>query len=261
MNLKNEIKTIIHFVLNLFFGWFPIKRIAILMYHSVDYNPVFFTVKPEEFQKQMDYLKNKKYNVISFGQLLKYLQNKNIPSKTVILTFDDGYEDNYFNVFPILKRYNFPAAIFLTVGFVGKEIPNSAGIPLKALNWDQIREMHSSGLIDFEPHSINHYKLTKIPIEEMKKEILNSKNEIERELLKTCQLFCYPKGKYNQGIINFLRKFGFLGAVTLEPGLVRLNDNPFKLKRNSIDSWVGFPQFKGKLNLSVDIFRKFFKNE
>ena len=75
------------------------------MYHSIDYNKVFFTVKPENFRKQMDYLYRKKYNVIPLLELVDFLKNKKeIPSKTVVLTFDDGYEDNYFNAFPVFKN-------------------------------------------------------------------------------------------------------------------------------------------------------------
>lgn len=258
MNLKNQIKTFGYFVLNFTVGLLPTKKASILMYHSVDYNPVFFTVKPEEFQRQMNYLYEKKYNVVSLNQLLKYLQAKNIPPKTIVLTFDDGYEDNYFNVFPILKKYNFPAIIFLTTGFIGKEIPNSAGIPLRALNWYQIREMHNSGLIDFQPHTMSHPKLTKISLENAKKEILESKKIIEEKLNKECHFFSYPHGNFNEEIKEILRKNDFWAAVTIKEGLVSLNDDFLVLKRNSVDSTTNMLQFKGKISFSIEIFRKIF---
>jgi len=262
MNLKNKIKNLTYFGLNIIFGSFPIRKASILMYHSVSYNKVFFTVKPENFRRQMDYLYQNKYNVISLSELINFLKNKKeIPQKTVVLTFDDGYEDNYFNVFPILKGYNFPATIFLATGFIEKEIPNSAKIPLKTLDWRQIKEMHNSGLINFKPHTVNHPKLTQISLEEAKKEILDSKRIIEEKLNKKCKFFAYPYGKYNQEIIKILKENGFEGAVTIKEGLVSAEDDLFSLKRNSINSQTTFSQFKGKLNLSVDIFRKIFKDE
>ena len=198
MNLKNKIKTAIYFGLNVFFGSLPTGKAAILMYHSIDHNKVFFTVTPENFRKQMDLLYKEKYSIISLGELAGLIIDKRaIPLKTVVLTFDDGYQDNYFNAFPILKKYNFPATIFLATGFIGKNRISSSGATLKILNWDQIIEMHNSGLVDFEPHTVSHLKLHRLSLEEAKKEILNSKRTIEEKLNKKCKFFAYPYGKYN----------------------------------------------------------------
>jgi len=198
VNLKNKIKTAIYFGLNVFFGSLPTGKAAILMYHSIDHNKVFFTVTPENFRKQMDLLYKEKYSIISLGELAGLIIDKRaIPLKTVVLTFDDGYQDNYFNAFPILKKYNFPATIFLATGFIGKNRISSSGATLKILNWDQIIEMHNSGLVDFEPHTVSHLKLHRLSLEEAKKEILNSKRTIEEKLNKKCKFFAYPYGKYN----------------------------------------------------------------
>lgn len=248
MSLKNKIKTLLYEGLNFSFGHFSVKRAAILMYHSIDYNKASFTVKPENFRKQMDYLYKKDYNIISINQLLEYFRAENIPAKSVVLTFDDGYQDNFFNVFPILKKYNFPATIFLTTDFIGKEYLNSAGISLKILNWDQIKEMYNSGLIDFEPHSLTHLKLTKISLNAAEREILQSKRVIEENLRKKCDFFSYPYGVYNPKIVEILKKHNFKAAVLVKKGLVSKNDNPFLLKRNSIDALVDCHQFKGKIS-------------
>ncbi|XOB41353.1 MAG: polysaccharide deacetylase family protein [Candidatus Nealsonbacteria bacterium] len=262
MSLRNNLKNLAYFGLNSIFGSFSVKKAAILMYHSIDYNKIFFTVSLENFKKQMNYLYKRKYNVISLTSLTDYLrEKKEISAKTIVLTFDDGYEDNYFNAFPVLKKYNFPATVFLITGFIGKKKPNSANIPLQILNWSEIKEMHNSDLIDFEPHTVNHLKLTNIDLEQAEKEILESKNVIERELKKKCHFFAYPYGDYNQGLKEILIKNKFLGAVGIKERLVSNNENLFSLKRNSIDSSVSFYQFKGKLNLSVNVFRKIFKNE
>lgn len=261
MNLKNKAKSLIYFTLDSFSLFYPKKRASILMYHSIDKNSVFFTVKPQTFQKQMRYLYEKNYNVISLSGLVDFLKTKNeIPGKTIVLTFDDGYRDNYFNVFPVLKKYNFPATIFLTTGFIGKMIPNSSNIFLPALDWSQIKEMHKSGLIDFEPHTVSHKKLTKISLEKAKEEILESERTIEEELNKNCKFFAYPCGNYNKDVATLLKEIGFLGALTVNEGIISKDDDLFLLKRNSIDSLTDFNQFKGKLIYSVNIFRKMFKD-
>lgn len=255
MFFKNSLKSLIYLGLNYTFGLLPVKKASILMYHSIDYNPVFFTMRPEGFQKQMNYLFKKNYNVVALNKLIEYIKNKNIPPKTVVLTFDDGYEDNYFNAFPVLKKYNFPATIFLATGFVGKKkISKSKGISFQMLNWQQIKEMHNSGLIDFEPHTMSHPKLNQIPLKKAKKEILESKEIIEQNLDKKCRFFAYPYGKYNQEIKESLKKNKFWAAVAIKEGLVLSHDDLFNLKRNSVDSLVSFIQFKGKLNYSVILF-------
>lgn len=222
---------------------------SILMYHSIDYNKIFFTVKPEDFKTQMDWLYQKKYNVISLSKLVDIVKLKEkIPPKTLVLTFDDGFKDNYFNAFPILKKYNFPATIFLTTDFIGGEQKNeSTGILFKTLDWSQTKEMHNSGLIDFEPHTGSHLELTKIPLNEAEKEILSSRRIIEEALGKTCYFFAYPRGKYNKEIINILKENNFLAALTVDPGRVKQNSELLKLPRMSIDSLTGRFQFLHKI--------------
>ena len=238
MFLKKIIKDELAFISLLF----PCQKgVSVLMYHSIAHNDVFFTVKPEMFEKQMKYLKDKDYNVIKLSDLISLLEsNEELPKKTVVLTFDDGYQDNYNNAFLILKKYNFPATIFLVTGLVNQEINNSQNIPLKILNWEQIKEMHQSGLIDFQPHTVNHQELNK-------QEIIDSKKEIEERLNKKCEFFTYPRGVYNDKIIDILKNNGFRAAWTVENGRIKKDDNLFKLKRISVNSITSFIQFKVKI--------------
>ena len=122
-----------------------IYRLPILMYHSIDYTSDRkdrMTISPEVFAKQMRYLHDNKYNVISLEKAVSYIRDrKRPPAKTVAITFDDGYENNYKYVYPVLKRYNIPATIFIITDFVGTE---------GFLNWNEIKEMSASGLVDIE---------------------------------------------------------------------------------------------------------------
>ncbi len=233
------------------------NKASILMYHSIGYNKMSFSVLPKDFEKQMNYLFQEKYNVVSLKKLVEYIKNKNIPEKTIVLTFDDGYEDNYQFAFSVLKRYKFPATIFLATSFIGKRA-FWIKFPLPMLKIEQIKEMHNSLLIDFEPHTCFHLKLHKIPISKAVEEIQESKRFIENLLNKKCLFFAYPYGKFNSEIKEFLKKEEFLAAVTVKEGMVSLDDDPFLLKRNYIDSSVDFFEFKGKLNSAVEVFDKIF---
>jgi len=217
------------------------KGIPVLMYHSIGSNDVLFTVKPEEFARQMKYLKDNQYQVINLAKLVESLKSdRPLPKKNIVLTFDDGYQDNYLNVWPILKKYNFPATIFLATGLIGREINNSQNILLSALKWSEIKEMHQSGLIDFEPHTVNHQ-------ESSQEEIIDSKKIIEEKLGKKCYFFAYPRGYYDEAAINILKNNGFKAARTVEAGKVNKGDDLFKLKRISVNSTTSFIQFKTNL--------------
>lgn len=231
-------------------GLKPFDRgISVLMYHSVAYNKIFFTVKPEDFKKQMAYFVEKKYSVIPLAKLAGMIKNKEkIPPKTLVLTFDDGFEDNYFNVFPVLKKYNFSATVFSATDFIGKEQKNeSTGILFKTLNWVKIKEMHDSGLVDFEPHGCSHSELTRLSLDQARKEILNSRKTIEETLRKKCDFFAYPRGKYNKEIINILKENGFLAALTVDSGRAGHDSELLKLPRMSVDSSTGRFQFLHKI--------------
>lgn len=220
---------------------------SVLMYHSVASNNLFFTVNPHNFAWQMFYLKKKKFNVVDLKLLIELLEKKGeIPPKTVAITFDDGYEDNYWNAFPVLKKCNFPATTFLTVDLIGDTNKVNQSKKLKMLNWKQIKEMQESGLINFEPHTRSHPKLTKIKPQEAMKEIAGSKNILESKLRKRCLYFAYPKGKYNENIKNMVKKC-YRAAFGVGPGFVLSSTDRFELPRNSIDSMVDKIRFRLKV--------------
>ena len=240
MSFKSTIKSSFYFASSLISRQGLLNKAAILMYHSIGDNDAFFTTSSHTFAKQMDYLDKHGFKVISLEELLNNFKNKKkIEAKTIVLTFDDGYEDNYTNAFPILQKYNFPATIFLTTDLIGQTAN------FKMLDWSQIKIMHQSGLIDFEPHTASHAKLTKLSAQEITKEIDASKTIIEKQLDKTCNFFAYPFGEYNHQVINIVKDH-FQAAVTVKTGSVSPVDCLFELKRNSIDSQTSWAQFIGQ---------------
>lgn len=254
MSLKHKIKNAAYFSANIFSYFFPSSKSSVLMYHSIGDNGVLFTVTTEDLEKQLAFLKNKKYNVMRLADLIEKLKNKEkIPSKTIVLTFDDAYRDNYLNAFSLLKKYNLPATVFIPTAYVGKEMLNSEGKSIPVMSWAEAQEMEESGLVDFASHSHTHPMMNKISFEKFVNEVKTSENILNQNLKRQVKIFSFPKGKFKPEHTDYLKDQGYLGAVTVKEGLIYANDDLFTLKRNFVFSKGGFSQFKGKLGRSVEI--------
>ena len=127
--------------------------------------------------------------------------------KTVCITFDDGYENVYTEAFPILKKYSVKATVFL----ITSDRPNH-------LTESEIKEMAESGLVQFAPHSVNHPDLTTLTYDEMKKEIVESKEAVERVSKQKVTCFAYPHGAYNNDVKKAVRECGFSFAYKADEG-------------------------------------------
>ncbi|MBA7597475.1 Poly-beta-1,6-N-acetyl-D-glucosamine N-deacetylase [subsurface metagenome] len=176
----------------------------ILTYHSVsNRRQDELAVSVENFDRQMKYFYKKGYRTISLAQAI---EKKDLSSKSFVITFDDGYQDNYTNAYLILKRYGFSATIFLITGYIGTDrffkperyIERYGGREedYRFLNWEEIREMSNNG-IEFGSHSITHPSLTSLSRKEAWREIKDSKLKIEAMIQKTIKFFSYPYGDFN----------------------------------------------------------------
>lgn len=253
--MKHCFKNIIFYFLYIF--WHKLSgQASILMYHSIGDNKAFATVSESNFKKQMQFLKKKKIKVIKLSELAKRLRNGEKVSNYVCITFDDGYEDNFTNALPIIKEFNFPITIFLATGFIGKYFVNSQGVKINILREEQIREMADSGLVDFAPHTHNHYLLDNISYKEAVCEIDQSKKEIEKITENSADVFAYPKGRLTKKILKYFEKNNWICAVGVQEGLVGRRSDIFNLERNSIDSSTSFMQFKGKVSRTINIYNK-----
>jgi peptidoglycan/xylan/chitin deacetylase (PgdA/CDA1 family) len=226
---------------------------VILMYHSIGEaqtdkkNSLDISLKV--FEQQMEFLHRYHYRVIPLLELKNLLkENKKIPSKTVVLTFDDGYENNYTKVLPILKKYDFPATIFVIVNNLGKEKIMYDRM-YKFMTEDMMREMSDSGLITIGSHTIEHRYLPGVSDEdELWKEINGSKKALEKILRKPVGIFCYPVGGHTPAIEAIVRKSGYEMAVSIKfkkgdrrddlyvLGRIKMTDN----SRHPVALWVKF---------------------
>jgi len=224
--------------------------VPIMMYHRVlsEEGGELKDVSVSNFDRQMTFLKKHNYNVISLEELVDAITNqKALPHNSVVITFDDGFADNYYHAFPILKRYGFPATIFIIPEIVGKG---------DFLTWDQIKEMEKYGIMA-QSHGLNGTYMLDISEADQEKEIKRSKKVIEAKLNHQISFFCYPMGGFTPRVQEFVREAGYRGACTTNRGYGRFNRNPYALKRirfgdRSKSAVVLWTQLSGYYNL----FRK-----
>jgi peptidoglycan/xylan/chitin deacetylase (PgdA/CDA1 family) len=232
------------------------KKISILLYHSIGLNNAQSNVNPKQFEIQMEYLR-KNYNVVSLDKIIYFIkEGKSLPKKPVAITFDDGYYNVYQNAYPILKKYKLPATIFITTGYVQKQMPLNQ-VQLSMLSWDEIKEMSDNG-VTMGAHTITHPNLEQVDLETAKKEILESKQEIEANIGKKVKYFSSPFGKENKEIARLVKSIGFdyaFGQLSSR-GYIQRGVNLLILNRTEIDSRVSFWMFKVKLSKAVDWYKK-----
>lgn len=216
------------------------------------------SVSLRNFEQQIAYLK-KKVDILSVDDLISRLSNiGKIEKDAVVITFDDGYRDNYLNAYPILKRYNIPPVIFITTGLIDNN-------PIM-LNTNDILQMRKEGLIAFGAHTVSHKLLLEVDRETAISEINGSRAELEKLLKQEIKYFAYPYGKkgqdFNDETVEIVKNAGFIAAFSTNNGCISDKSNIFALERIGIRD---FPLFVFKVRLSgifeskaFSILRKYF---
>ena len=212
--------------------------VPILTYHSIDESGSVISTASDVFRRQMKYLSETNYNVVSLSDLVRSLVDKTpIPPKTVVLTFDDGFQNFYTAAFPVLTQYRFNATVFLVTDYCGKYndwTGNPSDLPRsKLLSWQEIKELNESG-IDFGSHTRSHPDLKKLPAEKVKKEVVESKLAIEEALGCEVTTFAYPYGSYNAAVKRAAEET-FGSACSTKLGKVQRGSDRYSLER--VDSY------------------------
>ena len=210
------------------------KSKPILFYHNIGYENYKSFSTVDEFDYQMNYLN-------SNG--IKNIDCNNLDDETggFCITFDDGYEDNLIYALPILKKYNLTATCFIVPKLIGKTNVWDQH-QFKLMDSYQIKEWIYEGM-SIGSHSFSHQNLTKINNNELKNEIDGSKKYLEDKFQLYISNFCYPYGKYNQIVINEVKKSEYKKAFTTNRGLYNsTKSNNFELNRVSVSR--GISNFK-----------------
>ncbi|MFA5144203.1 MAG: polysaccharide deacetylase family protein [Candidatus Omnitrophota bacterium] len=199
--------------------------VPILMYHSIDSGnkDTKLSVSPESFARQMEFLYKNHYNVVSLEKAAAYIKRKDMPPrKTVAITFDDGFRNNYLYAYPVLKKYGLPATMFIVVDWVGTS-PNF-------MNWDEIREMADSGIIAIGSHSKEHHWLLNSSDDILKQELGWSRRILEERTGRRVSSFCYPMGAFDGRAKAAAAAAGYVCAVST-PSESASAEDVYALKR------------------------------
>ena len=187
-------------------------KIPILLYHDFvttvpDSDPDNFNYinTPQSYEENIKVLLENGYTFISFQELNDAINGKiSLPEKPILVTFDDGYYSNYEYIFPILKKYDVKASIFVVTDKIGKEIDGK-----KYLSWEQCLEMQESGLVEIFSHSKRHVFYDKLPVRMIRDDVIESYKIIEANLgEKNLKVFAYPYGAYTKETVWTLKLNG-----------------------------------------------------
>jgi peptidoglycan/xylan/chitin deacetylase (PgdA/CDA1 family) len=234
-----------------YFLWLsPRYTVPILTYHRFGYENNTLFVTPENFSKQMGYLERRSYRVISLTELAEGIKsNKIFPHNTVVITIDDGYKDNFIYAYPILKKHNFPATIFI--------IPSRIGKKNDFMNWQDVKIVLRDKIL-IGAHTINHAFLPSIKEKSaLWNEIKGCKKEIENITRSRVDHFCYPLGFFNDEVKRLVEEAGYMSACSTNRGKYRSNKDVYQLNRVKVtNSDMNKPfSFIAKLSGYYNLFR------
>jgi peptidoglycan/xylan/chitin deacetylase (PgdA/CDA1 family) len=249
--------------------------IPVLMYHHVNPRGNFINVTPEKFEAHMRYLNRHGFTALHTDELLAILNRQKMPpKKPVMITFDDGWLDNWIFAFPALKKYGMKAVIFVITSLIPEKGRRQrsdegkvAGLPkhkecermIEAgsasevmVSWEEIREMTETGLIEIQSHTHTHRRFDKLYADRMernsflKQDLQISKNIIEENSGRLCNAICWPWGKYNSDYIETAQALGFGAMFTTEKGTNTWTTEPWRIRRVVIGN-IGSFTFRKKL--------------
>lgn len=192
-------------------------KIPVLIYHAFStepqQDPYQLFVTPGRFEEQITALINDGYTFITLDELVAYQKEEiGLPEKVVLITIDDGWKGNYIDVFPLLKKYDIPATIFIVNDLLGKE---------GYFTWEEAKEMFDSGLVKIHSHGKRHIDYSQVTKEVLQQNLEASQQQIEEKLGKQVpRYFAYPSGKHTVNSVAWLKEIGFDVQVMTRYGYV-----------------------------------------
>ena len=246
------------------------RDIPVLMYHRVietedekGYYDTFVT--KENFEKQMKYLKENNYEPIFFKDIKNGEYKNRFNKKYVVITFDDGYKDNYKTGLPILKKYKFKIVLFLItdcdhnkwdVEAEGREKEKSFPLMTK----EEVQELIKSGLVEIGGHTSNHLDMPFTEKSKLKEDLIFSKEKLEKLTGEKLVSFAYPWGKNDGSSKELIKELGYKFAVATESGTACFSDDLYEIQRIGIYSKDDMEKFKEKISGKY-LFKREKRNE
>lgn len=205
-------------------------RIPIIMYHYVEYVKdggdlvrQRLNINPYIFESELTSLKENGYETYFVKDVPSMLDGTlQIAKKSVVLTFDDGYEDFYTYALPLLKKYQIKATIYIVYDFIGRK---------GFLNETELKEIAASNLVEIGSHTLDHVGLKQMQATFARAQVIDSKKKLENLLGTEIKTFAYPYGSFGQDTIDLVKEAGYTAAVSVIPGVYQIKDNLFYLSR------------------------------
>lgn len=218
---------------------FPESGVPVLMYHSISSKyDSSICVSEKQFRAQMEWLRDNGYHAVSIDEFYEALaENGALPEKPVLITFDDGFKDNYKAAWPILKEYSFTGTFFVVTGKIDSY----------NLDWDELKQLIEDGN-SIGSHSVTHRDLSCLSAAQQEKELRESKRTLEEGLGTTIKAFCFPFGKYNKTTLSLLPELGYSLSFTTRSGKVCFGDNEYLLKRVHVEGGMSMANFKKQVS-------------
>lgn len=225
----------------------PAVGVPMLAYHKVSDTEEAYSVAPADFARQMAYLADKGYTAVSMADLVGHMTaGTPLPPRPVVITFDDGYADNYFTALPIMARYGMKATVFVVTDFVGER---------PYMTWEEVRALRAAGT-EIGSHTLHHRALPDLPAGERLRDLAMSKEGLEWRLDAPVRFLAYPFGRYDADTIAALKAAGYRAAASTRLGLNNPGDDLYALKRINIPrSRWGMLEFRLRL-LRANVYER-----
>jgi peptidoglycan/xylan/chitin deacetylase (PgdA/CDA1 family) len=208
---------------------------------SHDLITLHLTVTAPAFEDQLRLLRHAGYRPGTLDDIWNGLNGRAPPARSIVLTFDDGYEDNYSVAFPILKKYGWTGTFFVVTSTIGTRGHMTAA---------QLAEMSAAGMA-IESHGQHHIDFSQLPLGAARIELSRSKQIIAGWSGKPVEFFAYPAGKFTPALEALLGSLGYHAAETEIPGFVSGASRPFALERVRVDHDDTLATFARKLNIPL----------
>lgn len=241
--------------------------VPVLMYHHVSPQQGFINCSPANFEDQLRWLKSKGYTSLTADQFAGHLNGKSVPRRSVLITFDDGYLDNWVYASPLLQKYGFNAVLFIVTSWIGngsvRNNMNSTNLPFTPdhsqcmqliqtgeydkfmLRWSEIHQMQEQGVFEFHSHTHTHTRWDKSDQSSKKNELMQSEIEQSRQCLQdnlgsVSEHFCWPQGYFDEDYVNIAVQAGFKYLYTTQAfGQNKSGSDPLNIYRFAVRNTTG----------------------
>lgn len=224
-------------------------RFGILMYHHINNKDGRLSVSPENFDAQIKYLIDNDYKFVKLSDAFKTFASSVSSSpydKTLALTFDDAPRDFYTNAYPVLKKYNVPAVLYVINQDIGKR---------GSVTWDMLKQFDNEGLVEIGVHTMNHVRLVGLKPQAAYYQMAKSKELLEAGLNTKIETTAYPFGSFDKDVEKQAKGIGFVGAVSVYFGDRPSGHDLYSWRRMMVNNTDIGPLLLRKLYITFELIK------